>query len=67
VSVQGSLEKTIDDFFQNFFSQSFIYSSGLKEYLEKPEDYSKNFGVAKSGETSFGFNVGRNWIAKAGK
>ena len=65
-SVQGSFEKTFDSFFNTYFSQSFLSSSGLRKYLENPIAFKTNLNAAKNGGRSLGKQVGYNWIVKAG-
>lgn len=63
--VQGSLEKTFDSFF-NYFSQSFLRSSGIDKYLENPVAYKKDLPVGKRYGRSAGIKTGYRWIANAG-
>jgi hypothetical protein len=63
--VQGSFERTFDSFFRGYFSQSFLKSSGILNYLNKPTAYKKNFAAgAKSGK-SIGLSTGYRWIINA--
>lgn len=64
-SVQGGLEKTLESFF-NFFSQSFLQSSGIASYLENPVAYKKNLPAGKRAGKSAGVKVGYRWIVNAG-
>lgn len=64
--VQGGFERTIKLFFDNYFRQSFLLSSGILDYLGNPKPYKENLKAgAKSGK-ALGFKVGYEWIAKGG-
>lgn len=63
---QKGFENTLNLFFTNYFSQSFLRISGLSEYLKNPEVYKKNLQQGKSGGRSVGVSTGFAWIAKAG-
>lgn len=62
----GSFEKVIDSFFSKYFTQAFLRSSGVAQYLEKPVLYKKNIAAGKRSGRSKGINVGYKWIANAG-
>ena len=64
--VVGSFEKTFDHFFQAYFSQVFLYSSGIIDYLKNPTAFKKNLPSGKSGGRSAGISAGYRWIANAG-
>lgn len=64
--VAGSFEKTFDHFFQTYFSQVFLYSSGIIDYLKNPIVYKKNMPSGKNGGKSVGLSSGYAWIANAG-
>lgn len=63
--VRGSFEKTFDEFFNLYFSQSFLRSSGLLEYLENPTAYKNNFVAGSKSGKSLGKSVGYRWIIDA--
>lgn len=65
-SARGGFEKTIDSFFNSYFSQAFLRSSGIADYLERATLYKKNFSAAKRGGKSLGIETGFKWIATAG-
>lgn len=65
--VEGGFEKTFDNFFNLYFSQVFLNSSGIVGYLDSPILYKKNFAAGSSGGKSVGYNTGYRWIASAGK
>jgi hypothetical protein len=64
--VEGSFEKTFDRFFQVYFTQAFLYSSGVADYIRNPVAFKRNLKSGKSGGRSVGKKVGYNWIARAG-
>lgn len=63
--VQGAYERVFDSFFKYYFTQAFLRSSGLLEYLNKPVLYKKNFAAGAKGGNSVGQKVGYTWIANA--
>jgi hypothetical protein len=62
----GSFEKVVDAFFSRYFTQAFLKTSGLYEYLSNPEVYKRNLSAGKSMGRSKGVQVGYRWIANAG-
>jgi hypothetical protein len=62
---RGSYEKTFDEFFRVYFSQAFLRSSGIFEYLENPKAYKNNIALGKKGGKSAGIQTGYNWIINA--
>jgi hypothetical protein len=64
--VAGSFEKTFDRFFQVYFSQVFLHSSGIIDYLKNPTVFKRNLSAGKSGGRSTGLSTGYRWIANAG-
>jgi len=63
--VQGSFERTFDSFFKSYFSQSFLRSSGILDYLKKPTAYKKNFSAGSNSGKSTGISTGYRWIINA--
>lgn len=63
--VQGSYEKTFDDFMTKYFAQSFLTSSGLYDYLSNPTIYKKNFKAGLKAGKSVGQATGFRWITNA--
>jgi hypothetical protein len=66
MAAQGGLQKTLDRFFDVYFSQAFLYSSGISDYLKKPSLYKKNINAGKRGGRATGISTGYRWIANAG-
>lgn len=65
-AAQGGFERTLDLFFDKYFSQSFLRTSGVAQYLENPEVYKKNLRAGKARGRSKGVSVGYVWVANAG-
>lgn len=64
--VEGGFEKTFDMFFNRYFSQAFLRTSGIARYLENPQVYKKNMPEGKRVGKSKGISTGYRWIANAG-
>ena len=63
---EGSYQRLFDSFFRDYFSQSFLISSGIGQYLKNPTMYKSNFAAAKRGGKSLGVETGLRWILNAG-
>ena len=63
--VAGSYERIFDQFFNVYFTQAFLRSSGILDYLSNPTMYKKNFGAGSRGGRSKGLDTGFKWIANA--
>lgn len=66
VEAQGGFEQTMDLFFNKYFSQSFLRTSGVAQYLENPVVYKKNLKAGKARGRSKGLSTGYTWVANAG-
>lgn len=64
--VEGSYKRIFDQFFNVYFSQIFLRSSGIMNYLQKPILYKQKFASGKTGGRSVGLSAGYKWIAQAG-
>ena len=64
--VEGGFEKAFDMFFNRYFSQAFLRTSGIAKYLENPQVYKKNMQMGKKMGRSKGISTGYRWIANAG-
>jgi hypothetical protein len=64
--VEGGFEKTFDMFFNRYFSQAFLRTSGIARYLENPQVYKKDLPAGKNLGRSKGIATGYRWIANAG-
>jgi len=61
--VEGSFEKTIDEFMMFYFKQSFLRASGIYNYINKPTVFKKDIKQgARLGKTK-GIQTGFKWIA----
>jgi hypothetical protein len=65
VKVQGSFERVMDEFMNNYFKQSFLRSSGIFDYLENPMVYKQNLKAGSKGGRSVGISTGYKWIINA--
>lgn len=63
--VEGSFKDIIDQFFNSYFTQSFLRSSGLYEYLQKPNTYKHNLPVGAIKGRATGYETGFRWITGA--
>ena len=64
--VEGSFEKAFDMFFNKYFSQAFLRTSGVARYLENPQVYKKDMPAGKKMGKAKGLSTGYRWIANAG-
>jgi hypothetical protein len=64
--VQGAFERAIDTFFNSYFSQAFLRSSGILKHLETPKEFDKYFPRAKTGGRQAGRKAGSQWVSKTG-
>lgn len=64
--VEGGFEKVFDMFFNKYFSQAFLRTSGIARYLENPQAYKKDMPAGKRMGKSKGLSTGYRWIANAG-
>lgn len=65
--VEGGFERAFDNFFNFYFSQMFLNSSGILGHLDSPTLYKKNLAAGSRGGKTVGYNTGYRWIASAGK
>jgi hypothetical protein len=63
---QGGFNRIFDSFFNNYFTQAFIKSSGVMQYLTKPVAYKKNLSAGKKGGRAVGISTGYTWVANIG-
>lgn len=62
---QGSFKDVMDQFFSSYFKQSFLKSSGLYEYLQKPDAYRHNMAIGALKGRVVGYETGFRWITGA--
>ena len=60
--VQGSYEKTFDNFMNYYFKQTFLRASGIYDHLSNPTVYKKNLRAGSNTGKSKGREVGYRWI-----
>ena len=65
-ATKGAFENVVNTFFSRYFTQAFLKSSGIYEYLNNPVVYKRNLKSGKSSGKSKGYQVGYRWIANAG-
>jgi hypothetical protein len=65
-AAEGGFERTFDSFFSKYFTQAFLKTSGIADYLENPEVFSKDLPAGKKFGKSKGIQTGYRWIANAG-
>ena len=63
--VQGSFERTMDEFILRYFKQSFLRASGIYNYINKPTVFKKNIKAGSKVGKSKGIETGFKWIANA--
>lgn len=66
-AAQGGFQKTFETFFDRYFTQAFLQSSGLIKYLKTPTAYKQNFAKGVKGGRSVGITTGYRWIIGAGE
>ena len=64
-NTEGQFAKVFDLFFNKYFTQAFLKSSGLYGYFNNPKVYKVNLKRGKSGGRRVGINTGYNWVAGA--
>jgi hypothetical protein len=65
-AAKDGLKDTIDLFFGNYFTQSYLVSSGIFSNLENPIDYKNNFSAGVRGGKSVGIKTGHQWMSRGG-
>lgn len=63
---QGGFQKVLNLFFTKYFTQAFLKSSGIRDYLKNPVIYKNNLSKGKRMGKSAGVSTGYSWITKAG-
>lgn len=63
--VAGSFERIADEFFNVYFRQSFLASSGIGTYIQNPQIYKRNINSGSKGGKSVGIQTGFKWITNA--
>jgi hypothetical protein len=65
--VEGGFEKTIKTFFDSYFTQAFLTTSGVMSHLNNPRAYKDNLLAGSRQGKSLGFKVGYEWATKGGR
>jgi hypothetical protein len=63
--VQGSFENIMDEFMLKYFKQSFLRSSGIYDYINRPTVFKKNIKAGSRVGKSKGVDTGYKWIINA--
>lgn len=63
--VQGSFKDVVDEFFKSYFTQAFFRSSGLYDYLSRPNAYKHNLPAGMLKGRVAGYETGFRWITGA--
>lgn len=66
-ATENGFENTLRDFFDNYFTQSFLVSSGIAEHFKDIRTYKQNFAAGSKQGKSLGFKVGYEWVSKGGR
>jgi len=67
IAVEGGFERTIKTFFDSYFTQAFLVTSGVLSHLNNPKAYKDNvFAGSKQGR-ALGLKVGYEWATKGGR
>lgn len=64
--VAGEYEKIFSSFFGRYFSQGFLASTGILNYISKPKAFKNNLRSGAKFGKSIGRSVGYDWLASAG-
>lgn len=64
---QGKFANVFDMFFGQYFTQSFLRSSGLAKYFSNPQVYKANLSAGARQGRAKGLSLGYKWVANAGK
>jgi hypothetical protein len=64
--VIGAFEHIFDLFFKQYFTQSVLEATGIKQHLENSKTFKENLHAAKTQGRAKGYEVGYNWITKVG-
>jgi hypothetical protein len=59
----GGFEKTFDMFFERYFKQSFLQSSGMRKVLSDVSLYKRNLSAGLKGGRAPGVKAGYRWIS----
>jgi len=60
---RGSFEQVINSFFESYFTQSYIASSGIFDYLKNPFPYAANLQRGMRAGKAYGKTIGLKWAS----
>jgi len=66
-NVQGGFERTIKTFFDSYFTQAFLMTSGVLEHLNNAKAFKNNALAGSKQGKPLGFKVGYQWATKGGR
>lgn len=61
-ATSGQYSNIFNQFFQRYFSQAFLMSSGVKQKLENPQAFKESFGAGGKQGKAAGVRAGTKWI-----
>lgn len=64
--VEGNYEDVFKSFFGQYFSQAFLASTGILQYISTPKAYKNNLRAGARFGRNIGRSIGYNWLASAG-
>jgi len=65
--VAGNFGRTVEEFFDNYFTNTILFQSGIFQKLSKPNEFASNFSAgAMGGGTGAGINAGRKYLTVRG-
>lgn len=65
--VQGGFERTIKSFFDSYFTQAFLMTSGVLSHLDNLKEYKDNALAGSKQGKPLGFRIGYRWATKGGR
>lgn len=65
--VEGGFEQTIKTFFDSYFTQAFLMTSGVMSHLNDPRAYKTHVLAGSKQGKSLGFKIGYEWATKGGR
>ena len=60
--VVGAFDRIVDEFFNKYLAQSFLYASGLLNHLKTADDYDKYLAAGKLRGRAVGLQAGKRWV-----
>jgi hypothetical protein len=60
----GAMERVFDSFFDNYFTQSFLQTSGMIQHMKKLEEYRKGLPASTTIGRSAGLSAGKKWVSR---